>query len=345
MRLVVDGFGKYLGIENGLIAVKEKGKALRKVRPEDLKQVLIIGKAAISSDAIKLLLRNRVDVVFLDFNGSILGRLSHPLIGTAKTRREQYLAYNDRRGVHLAKEFVRAKMANQMAILTNLAKARKGSNPEMAESLLEAKREIDDCLNELDGLEAERIDDVRERLLGIEGKASKQYWDALSLVIPEEYRFNGRRGIEIGSPRYARDIVNAMLNYGYSILLAECVKAVELVGLDPYAGFLHVDVSGRSSLAIDLMENFRQQVVDRVVLRLISYKQIKSEDCEERNMVCQLSDNARRLLLASLLERLDSKTQYRGRNLAYSSIILLHARDVVAFLRGERRYEGFVQKW
>ena len=345
MRLVIDGFGKFIGIEDGMIAVREKGKTIRKIRPEDVKQIIVIGKVSVSSEAIKNLLKHRSDIVFLDRKGEVLGRLSHPLIGTAKTRREQYYAYNDERSVHLSKEFVKAKMRNQMALLMNLAKTRKDSNPDVAKLLLEARREIEYCLREIDRIKAEKIDDVREKILGIEGNASKVYWDALSEVIPEEYGFDGRRGVEAGSPRYAKDIVNAMLNYGYSILLTECTKALELAGLDPYAGFLHVDISGRSSLAIDFMENFRQQIVDRVVLRLISYRQVKPEDGEIKNFVCNLNDRARKLLLAQILERLDSKTQYGGRNLTYSSIILLQARKIVSYLRNEGKYEGFFQRW
>jgi len=344
MRLVVDGFGKFIGAEGNLVVVKEKGKAIRKVKAEDLKQIVVTGKSSISSDAIRLLLKNRVDVVFLD-RGDVIGRLTHPLIGTAKTRREQYYAYNDIRSVHLSKEFVKAKMKNQMAILMNLAKTRKESNPGTARFLLESRNGIEGCLREIEELEAERIDEVRDQILGLEGSASKYYWDGVSGVIPEEYGFKGRRGVEAGSPRYAQDIVNAMLNYGYSILLAECTKALELAGLDPYAGFLHVDISGRSSLAIDFMENFRQQLVDRVVLRLISYRQVKPGDCEMRNFVCHLNDRARKTLLLEILKRLDSRTQYEGRNIAYSSIILLQARKLVSYLRGEGRYEGFFQRW
>lgn len=345
MRLVVDGYGKFIGVEGNLIVVKEKGKVLRKVKAEDLKQMLVVGKGAISSDAIKLLLQHHVDLVFLERNGRVAGRLSHPLVGTAKTRREQYFAYNDRRAVHLVKEFVKAKMMNQMFVLMNLAKSRRDSNPELAASILNARKDVEICVGELMDVDAERIDDVREVILGIEGKASKHYWDAISKVIPDEYGFNGRRGVDAGSPRYAQDIVNAMLNYGYSILLTECTKALELAGLDPYAGFLHVDVSGRSSLAIDFMEVFRQQVVDRVVLRLIARRQIKPEDGEIRNFVCNLSDKARKTLISAILERLDSRTQYEGRNLTYSSVILLQARRIVSFLRGERKYQGLFQRW
>jgi len=342
MRLVVDGFGKFVGVENGLIVVRDKSSE-KKYKPDELKQLIISGKSAMSSEAIRLLARNGVDVVFIS-QGEIVARLSNPLVGTVKTRREQYLAYYDRRGFLISKEILKAKMKNQSAILLNLAKSRR-ENPELAEKLVEAKEKIELCFSELCGVEAEKIEDVREKILGIEGKASNFYWEALSFLIPQEYGFSGRRGLEVGSPRYAQDMVNAMLNYGYAILLSECMRAVELAGLDPYAGFLHSDKSGRTSLALDLMECFRQHIVDRAVLKLISLEEVKAEDCEIKNFVCQLKDKARRALLSEILKRLEAKTQYRGKNISMSSVILSQAREIAKFLRGEESYAGFTQNW
>ncbi len=343
MRIVIDGFGKFVGIENGLIVVKEKGKMIAKYKPEELNQLVISGKSAISSEAIKMLVSNRVDVVFLI--GETFARISGPLIGTVKTRREQYLAYNDKRGVKIGKEVVSAKMRNQSAILFNLAKSRKETKPEIAEELLRSRDEIEVCREELSKIDAEKIEDVREKILGLEGKASEVYWDSIGRIIPPEYGFKGRKGVDAGSPRYAQDIVNAMLNYGYTILFSECVKAIELAGLDPYAGFLHADRSGRASLAVDLMECFRQQIVDRVVLKLIGHSQIKPEDCTTKNFVCNLKDNAKRLLLSEILKRLEENTQYRGKNISFSSAILAQAREISAFLNGKEDYVGFSQNW
>ncbi|MEM2086532.1 MAG: CRISPR-associated endonuclease Cas1 [Archaeoglobaceae archaeon] len=343
MRLVVDGFGKFVGVENGLIAIKEKGKTLKKFRAEELKQLLIAGKSAISSDAIKILMQNGVDVVFLIEDE--VARISHPLIGTAKTRREQYLAYYDRRGFTIAKEILKAKMRNQAFILFNLAKSRKESNVQIANFLIDAKNAIEKCREELEAIEANKIEEVREELLGIEGKASKIYWQGIAEVIPKDYHFEGRGGLESGTPRFAKDLVNAMLNYGYAILFSECCHAIELAGLDPYAGFLHSDRSGRESLAIDLMECFRQQIVDRVVLKLISYSQIKPSDCENRNFVCHLNDNARKMLLSEILERFEERTQYKGKSISMSAVILSQAREIAGFLKGENEYAGFSQNW
>ena len=345
MRLVIDGFGKFVGKENDLIVVKERGKILKKVKPDELRQVVFCGKASISTDAISLLLKNSVDVVFLSKSGDVAGRLTHPFVGTAKTRREQYLAYNDWRSVYLAKEFVSAKIRNQAAVLGNLAKSRRDSDSALAEELRLSRSEILSVLDEVSEIDGERIDDVREEVLGLEGKASKAYWGAIALIIPGEYRFTGRRGLMPGQTRYAQDSVNASLNYGYAILHSECVRAVELAGLDVYAGFLHADRAGRTSLALDLMEEFRQQIVDRAVLRLISRRQLKP-DCDVVNFVCVLSEEQRKVLLSEILERLDTKTQFEGRSYRYSAIILNQARKIASFLRGERRsYSGFWQHW
>jgi len=345
MRLVVDGFGKYIGKENELIVVKEKGKVVRRVKPDELRQIIIAGKASLSSDAVKLMLKNAVDIVFIDRCGEVAGRLMHPFAGTAKTRREQYLAYNDKRSVILAKEFVSAKMRNQISVLSNLAKARKDGNPELAERLMKARDKIKLSINALGEISGSKIEDVREEIMGVEGNASQEYWNSLSLIFPQDYGFRGRRGLEAGQTRYAQDIINAMLNYGYAILHSECIRAVELAGLDPYAGFLHADRSGRTSIALDLMEEFRQQIVDRAVIKLISYGQVKARECEMKNFVCMLNDSARKTLLAEVLKRFETKTQHMGRNLSYSSIILQQARRIASFLRGEKKYSGFWQRW
>lgn len=345
MRVVIDGFGKYIGKEGNLIVIREKGKTGKKANPSELKQLIIAGKASISSDAIDLLLKNSVDVVFIDKRGEVTGRLSHPFVGTAKTRREQYLAYNDNRSVVLSKEFALAKLRNQMAILANLAKARKDSNREVAEEIMEERSRINKTIDSLKEVFGDKIDEVREEILGIEGRASNYYWNAVKLVFSSEYKFEGRRGLDEKHSRYAQDIINAMLNYGYAVLYSECVRAVELAGLDPYAGFLHSDRSGRTSLALDLMEEFRQQIVDKAVIKLISYKQVKHNECELRNFVCMLEDSARRTLLGEILERLEKRTQYAGRNLTYSAIIQSQARKIARFLRQEGSYKGFWQRW
>ena len=125
---------------------------------------------------------------------------------------------------------------------------------------------INDCINELDDLSLNEnfFKKTRMQIMGIEGKASIEYWNGVRNILPPEFDFDNRQ-------RNADDLVNSMLNYGYAILESEVTKNILLSGLDPYCGFLHFDMPNRTSLTYDLMEEFRQQLVDKVVFTLINH--------------------------------------------------------------------------
>ena len=339
-RLVIDGFGKYIGRKGKRLVVKEKGSVVYQALPENLRQIVITGRGAVSIDAIRLLALNGVDVVFLNSDGRLVARLSFPEMRTVKTRREQYYAYRDKRGVHLAKEFALAKLRNQAATLRTLAKTRKDKDPQTAEKMVEAAREILAKIRELEEVEGDDIDSLRGAIMGLEGLSSAIYWSALEGVFPEDFMFEGRSG------RYASDPVNAMLNYGYGILLGEVWRAIHFAGLDAYGGFLHADKPGKPSLVLDLMEEFRQQVVDKTVVRLASWGMVKPDDFEVEEGACHIRDKARVALVEAVLKRLESYIGFRGRRIRFCDIIQNQARSIARFLRGElSRYEGFWLRW
>lgn len=116
-RLAIDGYGRSLSTELGQVVVKEKGKIIERKNPADLRQIVFSGKGSVTSEAIKLLGKHGVDVIFLDYDGSIIARVSPPELRTVAVRKEQYYAYKDERGLILSREFVKAKMRNQSAIL------------------------------------------------------------------------------------------------------------------------------------------------------------------------------------------------------------------------------------
>ncbi len=182
------------------------------------------------------------------------------LTGTVLTRREQLLAYRDRRGVDLAVAFARGKITNQAGFLRYLARYREEAAPEVGRQLNEAAERVRDSLEELRRLQGDTVEEIRGRLLSIEGRAAQHYWDALQAVVPEAYGWPGRQ------TRGAQDPVNAALNYGYGILYGQVERALVLAGLDPYAGFIHADRPGKPSLVFDLIEEFRAVVVDRTVV-------------------------------------------------------------------------------
>jgi CRISPR-associated protein Cas1 len=345
-RLVVDGWGKYVGVENEQIIVRERkggtSSIIHRCIPQDLRQVVISGKGSLSTSAIELLAVHGVDVVLIDWRGQVTAYISPPQMRTVNTRREQYRAYDTNTGAVLAKEFVNAKLHNMSATLGTLAKSRKDTSPESAEAMKNARNNVNQWIEKLDKLNIQHktCNDIRETLLGFEGSASASYWQSISRIIPSEFNFNERSG------RYASDPFNAMLNYGYGILEGECWRAIHYSGLDPYGGFLHADRPGKASMVFDLMEEFRQQIVDKTVIKIFSLGQVKPEDFTLENGICKMTDNPRKLLLNELLNKLENRIRYENKNIKWTDLILTQARNAAKYLRGETKtYKGFWLRW
>jgi CRISPR-associated protein Cas1 len=339
VRLVVDGFGKFLGVQGETLVVREEGRTVAHVHPKELELVIISGKGSVSTDALRLLAEHGVDVLLIDFRGEVMARLSPPEMRTVSTRRQQYYAYMDERGVRVAKAVVEAKIKNQVATLGTLAKKRIDSDPELARILYAAAQEGRALVEEVKRVSGERVDEVRDSLMNLEGRAAQHYWNALKGILAP-------LGFESRSGRYAQDPVNAMLNYGYGVLLGEVWRAVHYAGLDPYGGFLHADKPGKPSMVLDLMEEFRPHLVDRLVVKLVSKKMVSKDGFEFVNGICQMKEGVRRLYLEQQLELLAGEVRIGEQKLSWSDAILLQARKLAKFLRGETdEYEGFWQRW
>ena len=339
-RLVIDGFGKFVGKKSSRIVVKEKGKTLHHARVEDLRQVVISGKGSISFDALELLGAHGVDLIVVNWKGEVTARLASREMRTVKTRREQYYAYRDERSGILAKHFIIAKMKNQYATLGTLAKSRKDTSPNIAERLTRKRETVLKEIRRVEGLKEKPVDVIRGSLMGLEGFASASYWEGIGKIIPEDFDFNGRSG------RYAGDPLNAMLNYGYALLEGEVWRGVHYAGLDPYGGFLHVDRPGKPSMVLDLMEEFRQQLIDKTIIGLVTKGSVSASDFEMMENICRMSDPARKLLLKTVLGRFEKYMRYKDERRRWTDMILFQAREVAKFLRGETAsYEGFYLRW
>lgn len=339
-RLVVDGWGKFIGKKDNQVVVKEKGSKLHQIVAEDLRQVVITGSGSISFDAIKLLAKNGVDIVLIDWKGDVTAKLSAPEMRTVSTRKEQYFAYKDERGVNLAKKFVMAKLKNQYALLGTWAKTRKDTEPVEAEMLISYRKSIKDLIDRVEGVKGDNIESERGTLIGLEGRGSKLYWNGFSEITKEAFGFQDRSG------RNARDGVNAMLNYGYALLEGEVHRSIHFAGLDPYGGYLHADRPGKPSLVLDMMEEFRQQVVDRKVMSMIQKKEVSPSDFTVKEGRCWLPDGVRKNLIKKVLQRMEDYIKWKNRNIRWCDLVLKQAREVGKYLRGEtNEYECFYLRW
>lgn len=139
------------------------------------------------------------------------------------------------------------------------------------------------------------------------------------------------------------DLLNSMLNYGYAILAGEITKSILFAGLDPYCGFLHYDRNNRTSLTFDLIEPFRQQIVDKTVISLINRKQITINDLDKRNNTIKL--DARKLIVNKILGKIFSTITYNNKISTYFNLIRKQSKDLVNTILYDEKFNGFYLRW
>ena len=344
MKIFLDDFGIFLGRKRNRFIMKKKGE-VKEIVADDVDSIICCSSGvAFSASALNLAVQNNIQVVFARYNGwpyAVLMPAS--MTGSVRARREQFIAYNDERGFILAKKFITGKLANQANLLKLMAKNRRQSDPALSERLYEAGKAIDETYAKVDKEQGFKIDDKRQDLMNLEAEAARFYWDAIRQILPTELGFTGR------ITRGARDPFNAMLNFGYqTILFPEVWKAVSYAGLDFYAGYLHADRPGKPSLVLDLMEEFRQQVVDRTLIGLITKNVIKPEEIIVPETVEEgkvLNREVVKTLLASFQERLDTEVMFDGQRGPVKSFIHHQARRMARFLLREADYTPFTLGW
>lgn len=338
-HLVVEEYGRHVGKHQGRLQVTDlkSGSTVIEAPLLHLESVVIGHHGiSISADAIAACTEHGIPINFLDHHGTPYAALySAGLTGTVLTRRAQLQAYNDERGCVVATAFCIGKLRNQSNLLRYMAKYRKEAVPEVYEQVRCLAAEVTDHVTEIERLSGATVDELRFMLLSAEGRGAQRYWEGIRLLLKDDYEWPGRQ------TQGATDPLNSALNYGYGILYGQVERAAVLAGLDPYGGFLHVDRSGKPSLVLDLIEEFRAAAVDRAVLSLVNKGSALAVDDKGR-----LDEATRRQLADKVLDRLDSPVRYAGRQNTLRSALQAQARHLAVFLRGERQdYTPFVAHW
>jgi CRISPR-associated protein Cas1 len=292
-------------------ANKEKGTEKRKVRVPLIKvdQVVVQGDSTLTTPALLALLEQRADVCFCAYHGQFRGRLTPGFSKNSLIRLDQHRWHNDpEHSLDLARLFVQGKLANQRTLL--MRTNRKRQDPSVARSAADIKGVLD-RVSHVRRAEDEVIDPRVPQagtawgtLLGLEGAAAAFYFDAFQRLLHQDLGFTSRK------KRPPTDPVNALLSYGYTLLMNKVASAVQLVGLDPYVGFLHSSQYGKPALALDLMEEFRSVIVDSVVLTLVNNRILQAGDFREEFGVFWLEDGARKTFLTKFEERLNTEIKH-----------------------------------
>lgn len=336
-QLILDKYGLFLSKHSERLRVKAEGAIIEEVPLIHLESILITSRGVtLSSDVVEVCSERGIDIVFISGNGEVYGRLGSPsLVGTVKTRREQLAALMDKRGLILGKGFATGKINNQRNLLRYFARYRKTADKDLYAVMDVVCGRLEMHEKELLAIDAENIDGVRELILSVEGRSSALYWETIKRMLGDEIAWEGREG------RGARDPINSALNYGYGILYGQVEKSIILAGLDPYAGFVHTDRAGKPSLVLDLIEEFRQQIVDRAILAMTG-KGTEITVNEEG----MLDEKVRKAIALKVFDRLDGDERYDGMKQKIRTIMLKQAQAIASFVRGDRPgYKPFVGSW
>jgi len=309
MQLVINSFGAYLRKQGDCFVVKNEDKQFE-VSVRKVDSIMITTGAFLSTDAIKAAMDHNIDILFLDEHGDPYGRVWHSKLGSTTLIRRRQLEYaDDARGLALAQEWIAAKFDRQMEFLKKLAHAR----PEKEADVLVYADRLTEGRKKLAALTG-TLEEQRGTIMGLEGAAGRIYFEALSFIMPERYRFEGR------SRQPAKDEFNCLLNYGYGVLYSMVEKACLVAGLDPYVGFVHTDNYNKKSLVFDLMEMFRY-LTDQTVVYLFTGRKVKQEWFESVPGGMTLAKDGKAALIEALNETFETSVRYRNRNIKQRDII------------------------
>lgn len=323
--------GAFVGKRREVIIVKKDGEELANIRLKDISQLVLCGNVTISAQTIHLLCEAGVPIVHLSRGHWFYGVTTGITLRNAYDRAAQFQAAADpAKSVAIARAIVLAKGRNQRTLLGRNARPR----PDRV------LREMATLLRKVQHAPS------LEALLGLEGALAAKYFANFSALLrprdlTADWAFDSR------NRRPPRDPVNALLSFGYALLVKECAVALLGEGLDPHWGFYHQPRHGRPALALDLMEEFRPLVVDSAVLTAINTGMVEAADFLISASGCVLRDGGRKAFIRAYESRLDQLATHPFFNYrcSWRVMIRLQARLLARWLRGDiPRYVGITTR-
>ena len=318
--------GSYLHKERETIVIKNGDDKIGQLPAINVEHIMCFGQISVSPFLMGFCGESGIGLSFYTEYGKFLARVQGPQTGNVLLRRSQYrIADDEAKANDIAKIFVAAKIANARTVLMREMRNH-GENPAIKSAVLRLNDSLSNCAK------SERV----AQTMGIEGEVAVNYFGVFNeLLRGSGFEFNGR------VRRPPTDPVNALLSFIYALLTSECASALQGVGLDPYVGFLHQDRPGRLSLALDLLEEFRAPIADRLVLTLINRKQLQLKDfVQEGSGATRLTDDARKTVLMAYQERKQDEITHPFLNEKMAIGLLPHYQALLLarHLRGDTAY-------
>lgn len=299
--LYVTTQGAYLQKEGETLVVRVENTVRLRVPIHMLGSVVCFGNVMCSPFLLGHCAVKGVCVSMFTENGRFLARVEGPVHGNILLRKEQYRRSEDPiQSAEVAQSVILGKIANSRYVLQRAL--RDYPDMEAADRLVRGVKHLGSLLMQV------RRGGALDTLRGLEGDAGKVYFSVFGELIRsqrEDFPFQDR------NRRPPMDNLNALLSFVYTLLVHDCRGALEGVGLDPQAGFLHRDRPGRPSLALDLMEELRAPIADRLALSLVNLQQVNSKGFRKQaSGAVEMTDDTRKTLLAAYQKRKQDKIKH-----------------------------------
>lgn len=315
----------YISKDGLNIVVSVKGQEIFRVPALNIEGIVTFGYMGVSPGLMHLCAESGIALTFLSPSGRFISRVQGPIKGNVLLRKQQYKTSDcEVDSLHISRLMIAAKIQNYRNVLRRFMRDY-GEN----ELIVQASTRQDLCRT--DALIAPDKDSLR----GVEGLAANAYFEALPTLIlqqKESFSFCGR------SRRPPRDPFNAMLSFAYTLIAHEMSAALETVGLDPYVGFLHTLRPGRTSLALDMIEELRAYLGDRFVLSLVNKRQITPQDfLSQGEQGIVMTDKGKKTFLTAWQQRKRDTITHPYLNQKIEIGLLPHAQALLMarYLRGD----------
>ncbi|MEM9905169.1 MAG: type I-D CRISPR-associated endonuclease Cas1d [Cyanobacteria bacterium P01_D01_bin.44] len=312
----------FIGKTDERLRVRAQKETLLDVPMIKVDGVVVLGRATVSPAAIIELLERKIPLSFLTSTGRYLGRLEPALTKNIFVRQAQWRAAGETpQAIHVVQAMIRGKLKNYR---NGLLRSQRRNDRELTAGI----KRLEQAIAPID--KTQQIDSLR----GLEGSGSAAYFQQLKhLIRNEQFTFSKR------VRRPPTDPVNSLLSLGYALLLHDVQSALNIVGFDPYLGYLHTQRYGRPSLALDLMEEFRPIVVDAVVLNAVNRQVLTLDDFvqEPISQATTLSDEGRKKFLRLYEQKKRSKFKHpvMQRQCTYQEAFEIQARLLAKYLMEE----------
>lgn len=328
--------GAYLRKDHETLVVEVNGEKRLQIPGHHLNSVVIFGQVLISPGAFKWCAQKGINLTHLSLTGRYIGRFIGPKSGNVLLRLEQFqTTQNEAEVVSLSKSFVAGKIQNSRQSILRSARDHQDSSQE--DQLRKTAEKLRNVLSRLEKSTGMNV------IRGLEGEAARTYFDAFdNLLLSNSFMFEKRT-------KYPpKDPINALLSFLYALLRHDCCSAVEGIGLDPQIGFLHSARPGRPSLSLDLMEEFRPILADRIAITLINRNQVKVKGFSSRpGGSVQMSENTLKTVIKAYQKRKEQELTHSllDKKMTYGMLPHIQARLLSRTLRGDlEMYPAYIYR-